>query len=326
MGSTSRDIFGGGDDAEAALPGSYGEPPEGARLPAATRLGPVRLQIADLERSIAFYKDVLGLDVLDQGTRRAVLGAHGRPIVEVHEDPASRSAGRRTRLGLYHFAILVTDRAALGSFARHLADIDVRAGAADHLVSEAFYLSDPDGLGIEVYADRPRSAWRRAGRELMMATDPVDIEGLVAAAHGQPWAGMPAGTVIGHVHLHVGDLDRAAAFYSEALGFDRTVWSYPGALFMSAGGYHHHLGTNTWAGQSAEPAERDEARLLEWTLELPDADDVLAAAGRLRDADHPTGPTSEDELVTADPWGTRLRLYVGGSHADHVSRPMSASR
>jgi catechol 2,3-dioxygenase len=185
----------------------------------------------------------------------------------------------------------------------------VRVGAGDHHVSEAFYLTDPDGLGIEVYADRPRATWRRVGRELMMATDPVDVAELVRAAGDTPWTGMPAGTVMGHVHLHVGDLPRAGAFYSEALGFDRIVWHYPGALFLGAGGYHHHLGTNTWAGASAQPAGEGDARLLEWTMILPDAAAVDAAAASLANAGFPAERDGGD-LVTRDPWGTQLRVVA----------------
>jgi catechol 2,3-dioxygenase len=201
------------------------------------------------------------------------------------------------------------------------------AGAADHLVSEAFYLQDPDNLGIEVYADRPRSTWRRMGRELMMATDPVDVAGLVRAAGDAPWSGMPAGTVIGHVHLHVGDIATSAAFFSEALGFDRTVWHYPGALFLGAGGYHHHLGTNIWAGSGAAPPPDDEARLLEWTIELPDAvslagaGESLTRAGYTVDEDRAHDSVGHEsvggasELVTRDPWGTPIRLRVRGEEA-----------
>ena len=139
---------------------------------------------------------------------------------------------------------------------------------SNHLVSEAVYLSDPDGLGIEVYADRPRGTWQHEGRQLVMATEPLDVEDVVRAGGGEPWSGMPAGTTLGHVHLFVGDLDAAARFYHEGLGFDKTVWSYPGALFLSAGGYHHHLGTNTWA-VGAVPAGEGDARLLEWEIVLP---------------------------------------------------------
>ena len=141
-----------------------------------------------------------------------------------------------------------------------------------------------------------------------MATDPIDIASLVESADG-PWAGMPAGTKIGHVHLHVGDLPAASSFYSEALGFDRTVWSYPGALFLSAGGYHHHLGTNIWAGRGASKPGDNEAQLLEWTIELPTAADVRAVSESLERANHAVASdASSGAITTADPWGTGIRL------------------
>jgi catechol 2,3-dioxygenase len=323
MGASTTDLFGAASGAELATPGSYGEAPRGFRLPDATRLGPVRLQIADLARSLAYYEGVLGLRVVERDASRALLSGQpapqdgdARPIVELRERPGARPASRGGRLGLYHFAILLPDRPSLGRFVRHLAQVGVHAGAGDHLVSEAFYLTDPDGLGIEVYADRPRSTWRRIGRELMLATDPVDTADLLRAAGDAPWQGMPAGTVIGHVHLHVADLAQASAFFSDALGFDRITWRYPGALFLGAGGYHHHLGTNTWAGAGARPAAADDARLLEWTIELPDAASVEAAARSLADAGHPKERSRDDErdgadgsdVVTRDPWGTAIRL------------------
>jgi catechol 2,3-dioxygenase len=319
MGTSTRDIFGAESGAAPATPGSYGEAPRGYRLPERTRLGRVRLQVADLGRSLAFYERVLGLRTLDRGATHATLGAHGddAPLVELQERPGARPMGRRGRLGLFHFAILLPDRAALGRFVRHLADVGAPAGAGDHLVSEALYLNDPDGLGIEVYADRPRETWRRVGRELMIATDPVDFAGLAAAGGDVPWSGMPAGTQIGHVHLHVGSIDEGAAFFSEALGFDRVTWRYPGALFLGAGGYHHHLGTNTWAGPAAGPAAEDDARLLEWTIELPDAASLAGAVESLRGAGYPAEPESgaraSSEAVTRDPWGTRIRLRAAGA-------------
>lgn len=319
MGATTHDIFGSGGGAEPATPGSYGEAPRGHRLGDATRLGAVRLQIADLARSLEFYTDTLGFRVLERDDAHAVLTAQGSdtPLVELRARAGARPAPRRGRLGLYHFAILLPDRPSLGRFVRHLGEIGARAGAGDHLVSEALYLQDPDNLGIEVYADRPRSAWRRVGRELMMATDPVDMAGLVRAAGDAPWTGMPAGTSVGHVHLHVGDIAQASAFFSEALGFDRTVWQYPGALFLGAGGYHHHVGANTWAGSGAMPPTEDDARLLEWTIELPDGASVAAVAASLGGAGHPVerggaGAASND-FVTRDPWGTQIRVRAAGA-------------
>ena len=291
----------------------YGIAPPGYRLPAETRLGPVRLQVADLARSLEYYERVLGLRLLRRGQGTAVLGdvSGATPLVELHERPGARPVPRRGRLGLYHFAILLPDRAALGRFLRHLGEIGERAGMSDHLVSEAIYLTDPDGLGIEVYADRPRQAWRHEGRQLAMTTEPLDVDDVLQAGGGEPWSGMPAGTVLGHVHLFVGDLDRAAAFYHAGLGLDKTVWSYPGALFMSAGGYHHHLGTNTWA-TGAEPAGGDDARLIEWEIVLPTAADAASAVASLAAA----GASVESSAaggVARDPWGTAVRLRPAGA-------------
>jgi catechol 2,3-dioxygenase len=182
---------------------------------------------------------------------------------------------------------------------------------ADHAVSESVYLMDPDGLGIEVYADRPRSVWRvQPDGQLFMTTAPLDTRSLLQAAAGEPWTGAPAGTVMGHIHLHVGNLDEAAAFYHVALGFDKVVWGYPGALFFSAGGYHHHLGTNTWA--SGPPAADDQARLLSWDLVVPTASDAAAAAASLTAAGHAATRTDATWTV-ADPWGTRMRIAVNGT-------------
>ena len=279
------------------------------RLPDATRLGPAVLQVTDLDRSVAFYERVLGFRVLARDGTQVSLGVPQttEPLL-VLRGGATRAAARG-RLGLFHFAILLPDRAALGRFVRHLAGLGVRAGAGDHVVSEAFYLDDPDGLGIEVYADRPRATWSRIDGELVMGTDPVDVQGLVAAAGPTPWEGMPSGTVMGHLHLHVGALEAASAFYHDVLGFDRMVWSYPGALFLGAGGYHHHLGTNVWAGPTARPAAAEEARLLEWTIVVPSAAERDGVADRLaRAGASVTRDGVAGDVVTRDPWGTALRL------------------
>ncbi len=287
----------------------YGIAPPGYRLPDATRLGAVRLQVADLGRSLDYYQRVLGLRLLDRDTGQAALGAEGeeQPLVVLHERPGVRPVPRSGLLGLYHFAILLPDRQALGRFVAHLGTLGEHAGSADHAVSEALYLTDPDGLGIEVYADRPRSQWQHDNRELYMTTDRLDIRSLLAAAGERSWTGMPSGTTMGHVHLHVGELERAEAFYHRALGFDKVVWSYPGALFLSAGGYHHHLGNNTWS--SGPPASPGDARLLQWTIVLPAATDIADAARSLRAAGHETAE-SEEGLLSADPWGTSLCLTL----------------
>ena len=286
----------------------YGIAPPGYRLPPDIRLGRVRLQVAELARSVAYYERVLGLRVLERQGNTAVLGPQGgdTALVELRALPGARPVPRRGRLGLYHFAILLPDRPALGRFLTHLVGIGEYAGMSDHFVSEALYLTDPDGLGIEVYADRPRSSWRHEGRQLVMATEPLDVQSVIASAGGAAWNGMPAGTTMGHVHLFVDDIARAAAFYHEALGFDKVVWSYPGALFMSAGGYHHHLGTNTWAA-SAPRAEAGDARLLEWEIGFPGGEAVRDASASLSDAGQAIEWDGADAIVV-DPWGTRVRL------------------
>jgi catechol 2,3-dioxygenase len=295
--------------------GDFVKPPPGYRLPGRLSLGPVRLEIADLKRSVSYYEQVIGLRVLEKSAGRATLGAHdeGRALVELNEMPGAREHPYNRRLGLYHFAILLPTRGDLGRFVAHLAHlahlahIDAYAGQADHFVSEAFYLRDPDGLGIEVYADRPRSEWPVVNGKLEMGLDPVDLDSLLASAEGRKWAGAPAGTTIGHVHLHVGDLEESEKFYHHALGLDLTA-SLPSALFLSAGGYHHHLGTNGWAGTGPKPAEGD-ARLLEWTMVLPRPSDVESAAKSLNGAGYATEADGSDVLVT-DPWNTRFRIRV----------------
>jgi catechol 2,3-dioxygenase len=278
-----------------------------ARLSPTAHVGGVRLQVTDLPRSLAYYREGLGLSLIDSNGTMAMLGAarSTSPLVVLQAMPGTRPPRRRGGYGLFHFAILVPSRQALGRFLTHLSDIGVYAGMSDHGVSEALYLSDPDGLGIEVYADRPRSSWQYAGGQLVMGTDPLDAQDLARAGGGVPWDGMPAGTTIGHMHLHVGDLGRAAEFYRDRLGFDITVATYPGALFFSAGGYHHHLGTNTWApGPAAAP---DEARLLEWTLVVASTDEVGAVAERARLDGAAVRAEGDDRLVD-DPWGTTLRI------------------
>lgn len=282
----------------------YGLPPPGFRLPDTTHVGAVQLQVADLPRSIDYYQHALGLRVSERTASAATLtdGDGTRALVRLAEKrgvvPATRAAN-----GLFHFALLLPARDHLGRFLRHLDAQHVPWGASDHRVSEALYLRDPDGLGIEVYADRPRASWASRDRELTMTTEPLDVVALVRAGGESPWTGAPAGTTMGHMHLHVGDLERARGFYHGALGFDVTAWSYPGALFFSAGGYHHHLGTNTWG--SGDNADDGCARLLSWDLHVPDA--AGEAAASLQSAGYSAEQMGDDWAVS-DPWGTRLIL------------------
>ena len=275
------------------------------RLPEQTHIGAVRLQISDLQRSVEYYESVLGLDVLEGDTRRASLGVKGaaRPLVHLAEKGGVAPVPQRGRFGLFHFALLLPDRMALGRFAAHLLRLELRPGMADHDVSEALYLTDPDGLGIEVYADRPRASWKYRGDELVMTTDSLDVGDLITAGDGGDWSGAPEGTSMGHVHLHVGDLTEAEAFYHRALGLDKKLWSYPGALFLSAGGYHHHLGTNIWS--PGPSARADEARLLEWELMVPERATARDVARRLRAGGY-VADNAPDGVRTSDAWGTQL--------------------
>jgi catechol 2,3-dioxygenase len=284
----------------------YGIKPDGYRLPEQTHIGAVSLQVSDLQRSFEFYHDFLGFTEIERDTDRVDLGVDGTPLVILRS--GANGPLRQRRLGLYHFAILLPDRPSLGRALEHLVRNGLQPGASDHLVSEALYISDPDGLGIEIYRDRPRAGWRKTGNQLQMASDPLDLEDVLAAGEGKPWSGMPKGTVIGHVHLHVGDIEDAKEFYHKAVGLDVMVWTYPGALFLAAGGYHHHLGTNTWAGPRATPAEQDEPKLLEWDLVLPGATDVAEAAANIMAKGFAATPEEPGGSIAQDPWGTAVRL------------------
>lgn len=252
-------------------------------------LGPAELIVADLGRSMAFYHDVLGLRASEVGggERAVALEAGDEPILLLHERPGARRKPARTT-GLYHVALLTPSRRDLArTLARLVAARYPLTGASDHLVSEALYLDDPDGNGLEIYADRPRAAWPLAGHEVRMAVDPLDVDGLLGELDDRPWEGMAAKTRVGHVHLHVADLAATEEFYGDVLGFE-LMQRFPGALFMATGGYHHHLGLNTWAGAGAPPPPPDAAGLLRFTMRLPDLGALGEVAARVRAAGVPT--------------------------------------
>jgi catechol 2,3-dioxygenase len=239
-----------------------------SQLPGDAHIGQVSLTVRDLDRSVLFYRDVLGFRESKRDGRASYLGAGGRVLIELHENNTAVAKPRRSS-GLYHVAILVPFRAALGRSLRRLAETRwPMSGAADHLVSEAIYLDDPDGLGIEIYRDRPREEWPVRNGQLAMASDPLDLQDIQDEPGADaPWAGLDAATVIGHVHLHVPHLDSAESFYCGRIGFEATVRGYPGALFVAAGGYHHHLGLNTWAGVGAAPPPEHAVGLRAFTIE-----------------------------------------------------------
>jgi catechol 2,3-dioxygenase len=288
---------------------------ENGSIDPGTSMGAVRLTVADLDGLRDFYRDVIGLNELDTSNGVVRMGT-GDPsdlaVIELVGDPDAQPRPRGTS-GLFHLAILVPSRSALARALQRVAEAGWRlSGASDHLVSEALYLSDPEGNGIELYRDRPRDQWPVRDGVLQMDTLPLDLDGVLGELRREDAsAGMPPGTRIGHVHLNVGDLAAAEAFYSGALGFDVTVRGYPGALFVSAGGYHHHLGLNTWAGEGAPPPPPDARGLREFEIVLPSPETLATEEDRLREAGFE--PAREDDRVrVADPSGNRIVLRAGG--------------
>jgi catechol 2,3-dioxygenase len=280
------------------------------RIASDTALGTVRLTVSDLDRSRTFYERVIGLRATERDDGTLALGVSDDPgLVELRGDSAALRLNRRAP-GLYHLAILVPTRRDLAFALARLAvarwPLD---GASDHLVSEALYLSDPDGNGIEIYRDRPRSDWPRSDGQLQMATMPLDLDDLLAELHGVPGLQeqAPAGTRIGHVHLQVADLGAAEAFYHGVLGFDVIVRGYPGALFVSAGGYHHHIGLNTWHSAGAAVAAAGSVGLRSFTIELPESAGLDAMAARIEAAGLPYERLT-DGILVRDPVANAVLL------------------
>ncbi|MCO6450335.1 MAG: VOC family protein [Caldilineales bacterium] len=283
-------------------------------LPDSTHIGSVHLTAADLSKLKAFYIDALGFrELVSDAAGIAVLGADGQtPLLVLHAAPnAIRKPPRTT--GLYHFAILFPDRRSLAVALRHLLEIHYPLqGASDHLVSEAIYLADPEGNGIEIYTDRPRDQWPRLGDTIQMATEPLDAQGLMAELEtpGTNDAALPEGTIIGHIHLHVDQIESARRFYCDVLGFDLVTRYGPSALFVSAGGYHHHIGLNTWAGVGAPPPPENSSGLRYYDILVPDADALLTVERRLAEAGVRFNHETENGLHLKDPAGTGIRLAV----------------
>jgi catechol 2,3-dioxygenase len=273
-------------------------------LPDQTDIGFANLRVGDLARSLQFYQHLLGLMVVDQKPGLAALAStpDELPILLLSEHIGAKPRPRRTA-GLYHIAIRYPTRAALGWVLHRLVDGGWAVeGAADHGVSEALYMADPDGNGVELYRDRPREEWPHQGGQVTMATDPLDTRSVADEANGYQANAAPPGTAMGHVHLQVSGLQPAREFYHDQLGLDITQESYPGALFMSAGGYHHHLGTNIWAGNGIPPTPPDVPGLVSIGLALPDSASRQALANRLQEA----GMHFEKKEIPG--WGDALQL------------------
>jgi catechol 2,3-dioxygenase len=240
-----------------------------------TRIGPVHLTVTDVDRSITFYRQVIGLALLGRGGASAALGAGTEPLIVLTGLPTASPRPRRAT-GLYHVALLMPTRRDLARSLQQLVDTRYPVqGASDHLVSEALYLADPDGNGLELYADRPRETWTARDGQVSMASDALDLAGLLSELETNstdgPFAVNPA-TTVGHIHLRVADLDDTDRFYHGGLGFDVTQRSYPGALFLSAGGYHHHIGANVWGSAGGSPPPANSVGLRHYTIIVPDGD------------------------------------------------------
>jgi catechol 2,3-dioxygenase len=280
------------------------------QLPDALRLGPVHLDVSNLERSVEFYERVLGLQTHrrdpDDGT--AALGTGGEALVVLHEEPNAKPGGRHA--GLYHFALLFDSRRELARAVVRLASTRTRIdGASDHGVSEAIYLRDPDDNGIELYVDRPRDQWppgRTAAERFELYTIALDLKSLLAEAEGeQPQAHAGPGLQTGHVHLHVADVPRGLDFYRDVLGFEVMV-NLGSAAFVSAGGYHHHLGFNVWLGNDVTPRPPGTAGLRSWTVFLQGADEVDDVRARVLAAGLKAEDVAGGGFLVRDPWQTAV--------------------
>ena len=291
-----------------------------------TRIGLLSLNVTDLARSIDFYTNAMGFALLEQHEGGATLGVGTTPLLLLTGNPGGQPwPGRAT--GLYHFAILLPTRADLGRWLRHWLETGHELpGQGDHWVSEALYLSDPDGNGIEIYRDRPRSVWKLTDGRVAMGTDPVDLRGVIDESdrEGRSFTGLPEGTTIGHMHLQVRDIPEAQAFYEGVLGFDLMA-EMPSALFLSAGGYHHHIGMNIWHSRGASPAPEGSAGLRHFTVIMPSQAALDEVIQRLAAASVNYG-AADNGIVIRDPSQNQIYFTIGAVSSPLVESTTSVSR
>ena len=278
--------------------------------PPVTFVSKVSLKVQSLERSLAFYEKVIGFKVYDKTDTSALLTADGKNVLLSIEQPSDVIPKKGRTTGLYHFALLLPERKDLAKVIKHLLQTGYPLqGASDHLVSEALYLADPDGNGIEIYTDRPASKWEWNKQHVVMATEALDAENLFAEGMEGTWNGLPEGTVMGHIHLHVAELDKTEEFYTKGLGFDVVSRYGPQALFISSGKYHHHIGLNTWNGVGAPKPAANSVGLDSYTLVLPDDMSLKDTTARLKKI----GAQVSDEngtFITTDPSGNQIKLVT----------------
>lgn len=273
----------------------------------AVYVGEVNINVTNLSKALDFYQNIIGFQVLEHSERKALLTADGKTTLLTLEQPDDVLPRKERTTGLYHFAILLPTRANLSEFLQHLIRSGSRIGASDHYVSEALYLNDPDGNGIEVYRDRPSSEWSWSAGRVTMATEPLDGDSILAEGEKE-WTGLPVGTVMGHIHLHVSDLEKTEEFYMKGLGFT-VVTKYPGALFVSTADYHHHIGLNIWNGEGALAPVKNSVGLNWYTLVFPNEDIREKAVIRLEQIGA-TITKVKDCYVTVDPSGNEIQLRI----------------
>ncbi|MCP3765009.1 VOC family protein [Domibacillus sp. A3M-37] len=274
-----------------------------------TFVGQVNLKVQNLDRAVSFYREVIGFKVLEQTNNKVDLTADGKTALLSIEQPDSVVPKQPQTTGLYHFALLLPKRSDLAKIVQHFTEIGLRVGSSDHLVSEALYLSDPDGNGIEIYVDRDPSQWSWQNNEVAMAVDPLDFVDLLSIGKQQSWKGLPAGTVMGHIHLHVSELRKTEEFYTKGLGFEVVNRYGNQALFISTGKYHHHIGLNTWNGVGAPTPPVNGVGLESFTLILPNEASRSAIVANLKSI----GADIIEEngsFVTVDPSGNHIQLLV----------------
>ncbi len=281
------------------------------RLPASADVGEVNLTVRDLAQALGFYRDILGYTATEtpEGTVQ-LTDATGDVNFVLHEHPGAGPKPRRTS-GLFHAAILLPTRRDLARIVQQLlASGWPIGGASDHGVSEALYLDDPDGIGLEIYVDRPRENWPRAGERVAMVTEQLNFDSLFGelSANEPEWTAIPAGTTIGHIHLQVSDLERSARFYTDVLGFETMQDSYPGALFVAAGGYHHHIGMNVWAGRGVPPPPAGTSGLRRFTINVPEREGWQQLMSRLDEAGIQVERREDGTALVSDPDGIQILL------------------
>ncbi|WP_432355961.1 VOC family protein [Sporosarcina sp. A2] len=273
-------------------------------------VGHVQIKVENLKRAVSFYQDILGFDILVQTSSSVKLTTDGKTSILSLEQPENAIPKQGRTTGLYHLALLLPERVDLANLVIHLSKQGIPLGSSDHQVSEAVYLNDVDGNGIEIYVDRYPSEWIWQDEEVRMTVDPLEIENLLAISNPElAWQGMPEGTVMGHIHLHVSELEKTEEFYVKGLGLD-VVNRFGGqALFLSSGKYHHHIGVNIWNGKGAPRPTHNSVGLQFFTLVLPDEDIRLQVIGNIQRIG---GSVIEEDhhYVTFDPSGNRIQLEV----------------